>query len=178
MASPLDSVRPLIEAAVAGLGMDLFDARFFGSGSRSVLRVTIDKAGGVTVADCERVSSAAGALLDERDFFGGRPYTLEVSSPGIDRVLKTERDFFGGRPYTLEVSSPGIDRVLKTERDFARIAGREAVLNLSVAVGGKRAIRGVIAGCEDGTITIDIGTESVRVPLADVVSGREELRFG
>ncbi|MDR2591944.1 MAG: ribosome maturation factor RimP [Chitinispirillales bacterium] len=153
MASPLDSVRPHIEAAVAGLGMDLFDARFFGSGSRSVLRVTIDKAGGVTVADCERVSSAVGALLDERDFFDGRPYTLEVSSPGIDRLLKTERD-------------------------FARIAGREAVLNLSVAVGGKRTVRGVIVSCEDGTVTIDIGAESVRVPLADVVSGREELRFG
>ncbi len=153
MASPLDSVRPLIEAAVVGQGMELFDARFFGSGSRSVLRVTIDKAGGVTVADCERVSSAIGTLLDEQNFFGGRPYTLEVSSPGIDRLLKTERD-------------------------FARIAGREAVLNLGVAVGGKRTIRGVIAGCEDGTITIDIGTESVRVPLADVVSGREELKFG
>jgi ribosome maturation factor RimP len=153
MASPLDSVRPLIEAAVAGQGMELFDARFFGSGSRSVLRITIDKAGGVTVADCERVSSAIGTLLDEQNFFGGRPYTLEVSSPGIDRLLKTERD-------------------------FARIAGREAVLNLGAAAGGKRTIRGVIAGCEDGTIIIDIGTESVRVPLADVVSGREELKFG
>ena len=155
MASPLDSVRPLIEAAAAGQGVELFDARFFGSGSRSVLRVTIDKAGGVAVSDCERVSSAVGAVLDERDFFGGRPYTLEVSSPGIDRVLKTERD-------------------------FARIVGREAALNLAAgaAVGGKRTVRGVIVGCEDGVITIDIGTESVRVPLADVVSGREELRFG
>ena len=155
MASPLDSVRPLIEAAAAGQGVELFDARFFGSGSRSVLRVTIDKAGGVAVSDCERVSSAVGAVLDERDFFDGRPYTLEVSSPGIDRVLKTERD-------------------------FARIVGREAVLNLAAgaSAGGKRTVRGVIAGCEDGVITIDIGTESVRVPLADVVSGREELRFG
>jgi len=153
MASPLDSVRPLIEAAVADLGLELFDARFFGSGPRSVLRVTIDKAGGVAVADCERVSSAVGKLLDEQNFFGDRSYTLEVSSPGIDRVLKTERD-------------------------FARIVGREAVLNLSVAVGGKRTLRGVIAGCEDGTVIIDIGTESVRVPLADVVGGREELRFG
>ncbi len=156
MASPLDSVRPLIEAAVADLGLELFDARFFGSGLRSVLRVTIDKAGGVAVADCERVSSALGKLLDEQNFFGDRSYTLEVSSPGIDRVLKTERD-------------------------FARIVGREAVLNLSndaAAIGGKRVIRGVIVGCEGGTITIDIGTGPVRVPLADVVSGREELRFG
>ncbi|MDR2694574.1 MAG: ribosome maturation factor RimP [Chitinispirillales bacterium] len=153
MASPLDSVRPFIEAAVAGQGVELFDVRFFGSGLRSVLRVTIDRAGGVTVADCERVSSAVGAALDERDFFDGRSYTLEVSSPGADRLLKAERD-------------------------FVRIVGREAVLNLSVAVGGKRTVRGVIAGCEDGAITIDTGTESIRVPLADIVSGREELRFG
>jgi len=163
MASPLDSgdIRARIDAAVAGEGVELFEARFFGSGPRSVLRITIDKVGaggggGVTVADCERVSSAVGAALDEADFFGGRPYTLEVSSPGIDRVLKTERD-------------------------FARIVGRDAVLNLSkdaAAVGGKRVVRGVIVGCGDGTVTIDIGTGPVRVPLADVVSGREELRFG
>jgi ribosome maturation factor RimP len=153
MVSPLDSVRSRLEALVSELGAELFDARFFGSGARSVLRVTIDSAGGVTVGDCERVSSAIGALLDEVNFFDGRPYTLEVSSPGVGRLLKTERD-------------------------FARIAGREAVLNLGVAVGGKRSLRGVIVGCEGGVITIDIGAGPVRVPLADVVSGREELRFG
>ncbi|MDR0330789.1 MAG: ribosome maturation factor RimP [Chitinispirillales bacterium] len=150
--APLEQLKPLIESLAAEMGLELFDARFFGSGKRSVLRLTIDKRGGVAIADCERVSGAVGALLDERNFFGGRPYTLEVSSPGVDRPLKTERDFL-------------------------RIVGREAALHLSVAVNGKKSLRGVVAGCSGGTLVIDIGSEPVRVPLADIVSGREEIRF-
>jgi ribosome maturation factor RimP len=152
MASPLERVRPLIEAAVAGEGVELFDARFFGAGARAVLRVTIDMAGGVTVAECERVSSAVGAMLDAEDFFDGRPYTLEVSSPGADRPLREERD-------------------------FARIIGREAVLHLRAAVNGCRSLRGVVAGCEGGKVTIDTGNGLADVPLADIESGREELKF-
>jgi ribosome maturation factor RimP len=152
MASPLERVRPQVEAAVAGEGVELFDARFFGSGARSVLRVTIDRAGGVTVADCERVSSAVGAALDSEDFFDGRPYTLEVSSPGADRPLREERD-------------------------FARIIGREAVLHLRAAANGGRSLRGVVAGCGGGAVTIDTGNGLANVPLADIESGREEINF-
>lgn len=153
MSSPLDGVMPRIEAVAAGEGVELYDARFFGSGQRSVLRVTIDRVGGgVTIADCERVSAAVGTMLDDEGFFDGRPYTLEVSSPGADRPLHTERD-------------------------FARIVGKEAVVHLSAAVGGSKSLRGVVAGCAEGVVTIDTGNGFVGVPLADIVSGREELRF-
>jgi ribosome maturation factor RimP len=86
-------------------------------------------------------------------------------------------DFFEGRPYTLEVSSPGVDRPLRTERDFLWIVGREAVLHLSVPVNGSRSLRGVVAGCEGGKVIIDTGNGVAGVPLADIESGREELRF-
>ena len=147
-----EQVEPLIGAAAEGLGFELFDARFFGAGPRSVLRVTIDKDGGVSIADCERVSGAIGAVLDERDFFDGKPYTLEVSSPGI------------GRP-------------LKTERDFSRVAGKDVTLNLSAAVNGKKSLRCKVISCADGKLNIDIGNDSVAIPLADILSGKEEITF-
>jgi len=157
-----EEIRPLIEPVVGELGAELFDARFFGAGSRSVLRVTIDKAGGVSIADCEAVSKAVGELLDEREFFGSKPYTLEVSSPGIDRPLKTERD-------------------------FARIISRDVTVHLSVAVNGKKTVRGKVLECANGVLSIDIsdsagknkdtGNNPVNIPLADILSGREEIRF-
>jgi ribosome maturation factor RimP len=147
-----EQLRPFVEAKAAELGVELFDARFFGAGRRSVLRVTIDREGGVSVADCERVSGEIGALLDERDFFDGKPYTLEVSSPGIDRPLKTERD-------------------------FRRIAGRDVTLHLGIAINGKKCLRGKVSGCAGGVLNIDTGKERVSVPIADILSGREDIRF-
>jgi len=149
-----EQVRPLLEAKIAELGVELFDARFFGASQRSILRITIDRAGGVSIEDCERVSGAAGALLDEQNFFDGKPYTLEVSSPGIDRPLKTERD-------------------------FSRIAGRDVTLHLSVAVGGKKSLCGTVVGCADGVLVVGTGknNDSVSIRLADILSGREEVRF-
>jgi ribosome maturation factor RimP len=149
-----EQIRPLIEEKAAELGVELFDARFFGSGPRSVLRVTIDRAGGVSIADCETVSGAIGQMLDEQEFFDGKPYTLEVSSPGIDRPLKTERD-------------------------FARIAGRDVTVHLGVPVNGKKSVRGSVVSCADGVLVIrgSGGGDSVSIPLADILSGKEEIRF-
>ncbi|MCL2181887.1 MAG: ribosome maturation factor RimP [Chitinispirillia bacterium] len=155
-----EQVLPLIEGKAAELGVELFEARFFGSGARSVLRVTIDRAGGVSIEDCERVSVALGELLDEADFFGGKPYNLEVSSPGIDRPLKVERD-------------------------FARITGRDVTLHLAAAVNGKKTVRGEVVSCADGVLVIntgagkgkDKGTGTVNIQLAGILSGREEVRF-
>jgi len=147
-----EQVEPIIGAAAAGLGFELYDARLFGAGGRSILRVTIDKVGGVSIADCEQVSGAIGTILDEQNFFDGKPYTLEVSSPGI------------GRP-------------LKTERDFARVVGKEVTLNLSVEVFGKKSLRGKVTGCADGKLNIDMGNDSIIVPLADVLTGKEEITF-
>jgi ribosome maturation factor RimP len=147
-----EQARPLIESKTEELGVEFFDARFFGAGGRSILRITIDRPGGVSIADCERVSGAVGAMLDEGNFFDGKPYTLEVSSPGIDRPLKTERD-------------------------FKRIAGRDVTLHLSAVVNGKKSLRGKVLDCAGGILNIDTGKDSVNVPLADILSGREEIRF-
>ena len=148
-----EQVRPRIEAKIEELGLEFFDARFFGAGRRSVLRVIVDReGGGVSIADCERVSKALGSMLDEEEFFGEKPYTLEVSSPGIDRPLKTERD-------------------------FKRIVGRDVVVHIDAAVGGQKSLRGAVLSCEGGVLSINIGKDTVSVPLADILSGKEDIRF-
>jgi ribosome maturation factor RimP len=88
-----EAIKSIIVSKCAGLGFELFDLKLYQAGSRAVLRVTIDRAAGVTVGDCEMVSNELSVVLDVEQFLEGRPFTLEVSSPGIDRPLKTERDF-------------------------------------------------------------------------------------
>lgn len=73
-------------------GVELFGLELLGRGRRSLLRITIDKEGGVTLNDCERFSRDIEALLDVEDAING-PYTLEVSSPGIDRPLRGVEDY-------------------------------------------------------------------------------------
>ena len=150
--STLEEVRPLVESKVAQLGFELFDMRFFGAGPRSIIRITIDGESSISISDCERVSNEISALLDERNFFGDRAYTLEVSSPGIDRPLKTERD-------------------------FKRVIQKNAVIHLSEAVDGKKSIRGKVLDCKDNNLEIEIDKAAVSIPLTNIISGKEEIRF-
>lgn len=73
-------------------GLELVSADMFGSGKKILLRIMVDKEGGVTINDCERMSRSLEALLDVEDPIKG-PYILEVSSPGIDRPLIKQADF-------------------------------------------------------------------------------------
>jgi len=150
--SALDEVRPLVESKIAQLGFELFEMRFFGAGPRSIMRITIDKEGGIAIADCELVSKEVSALLDEYHFFGEKAYTLEVSSPGIDRPLKTERD-------------------------FKRVIQKDVVIHLSEAVNGKKSVRGKVLDCKDDNLEIEINRVSVSIPLINIISGKEEIRF-
>ncbi|MBN2189249.1 MAG: ribosome maturation factor RimP [Chitinispirillaceae bacterium] len=148
-----DSIRELIQAKCAELGYELFDCRFFQAGSRAVLRITIDAPSGVSIGDCERASHELSLLLDVEEFSAGRPYTLEVSSPGIDRPLKTERD-------------------------FRRAVGRFVVLQMAPGYDGKKTLRVKVTGCAEGTIQCEIDGAGAEMPCALIASGKEELQFG
>ena len=83
----------MLATEVAGeLGMELVDVELFKRGMRHLLRATIDREGGVTLEDCEAFSRRFGVLLDVEDPLPGS-YTLEVTSPGLDRPLKSPKDF-------------------------------------------------------------------------------------
>jgi ribosome maturation factor RimP len=150
--STLENVEPLIAAKCTEAGFELFEARFFKAGSRSILRVFIDGPKGVSIADCERISHSLSDLLDLENFLDGRAYTLEVSSPGIDRPLRDERE-------------------------FRRVAGKNVSVYLREAVGGKLNWQGVVQRCENGVLYIECKGASVELPLDLITSGKEEIKF-
>lgn len=92
MESAREKIHGLAEQVAEEEGLELVSVDILGSGKRTVLKVVVDKEGGVTVGDCERMSRSLEALLDVEDPIR-RSYLLEVSSPGLDRPLVTQRDF-------------------------------------------------------------------------------------
>ena len=114
----IEELRPQIESKLAESGCVLFDIRYFRAGPRSILRINVDKPnGGITIGECEEVSNELSILLDVEGFSLNRPYTLEVSSPGSDRLLKTEQD-------------------------YRRIINRYVVIHLKNEIDGNKKVRG------------------------------------
>ena len=124
----IDAVRKLIEPIAESLGLTLWDVKAVKESTTLYLRVFIDRDGGVTIDDCEAMSKAIDAPLDELD-------------PIPD-------------PYILEVSSPGLERDLTYDWHFEQFTGEEIVVKLFKAVNGKKEFIGTLSSCKDGNITI------------------------
>lgn len=111
-------------------GIEIVEVNLLGGGGQRVLRIFIDKPAGVSHADCELISQQVGTILDVEDVIPGSRYTLEVSSPGVERKL----------------SKP---------RDFERFLGKRAKIWLREPVGDKRHWEGVLAGFSGGVVTLE-----------------------
>jgi ribosome maturation factor RimP len=135
----------LLEPAIAAMGYELadLDAHF---GRRGLLRLYIDRQGGVTLDDCQRVSEQIGALLD-----------VEDPLPGS---------------YVLEVSSPGFDRRLRTLEHFGRFSGENAKVELKDPRDGRRNFTGRLAGVEGNDVLLEVDGELVRLPFGDIAVAR------
>jgi ribosome maturation factor RimP len=161
----LDRIRAAASRVAESHGLSLFDLEFRREAIGWVLRVIIDRptapAGpvghedAVGIEDCQRVSHDLGTLLDVEDDLG-------------DAL---------GRTYTLEVSSPGLDRPLRGEADFRRFRGRLAKIVTSESIGGQTSFAGRITGVEDGTVVLTEGRRTHRVPLASVKRARLDVEF-
>ncbi len=140
-----DSLIELLEPAVAAMGFELadLDAHF---GRRGLLRLYIDRPEGVTVDDCQRVSEQVGALLD-----------VEDPLPGS---------------YVLEVSSPGLDRRLRTLAHFERFNGETAKVELKDALEGRRRFTGRLAGVQGRDVLLEVEGQVWRLPLNDIAVAR------
>ncbi len=97
-----EDIKILIEPVLDGLGIDLVDLEVKGGGGRCIIRVYVDEEGGISIDRCTRASRAIADIFDQKDPIAGR-YTLEVSSPGIDRPLKTSKDFVRHRNRKVDV---------------------------------------------------------------------------
>lgn len=131
-------------------GVYLVDAQFKKEAGKQYLRLFIDCEGGVGIDDCEKFSRAFGDAIDELD-----PIEAE---------------------YILEVSSPGVDRKLKTEREFLHYLGREVDVKLFKAVNGKKEFTGILKAYENGTAVIEEETE-IEVNTKDAAYIRLHFEF-
>lgn len=131
-------------------GVELVEVRYLREQGSWVLRIFIDKPGGVSLDDCVRVSRSVEDVLDVEDMIPHR--------------------------YRLEVSSPGLDRVLKTESDFQRFSGRRVRIQTLRPLQGRKNFKGRILSCDQGVVAIEDAQGSVfRIPLAWVAKSRLEI---
>lgn len=133
----------LLEGPIAALGYELVDLDLR-VGANGLLRVFIDADGGVGLDDCETVSRQIGALLD-----------VEDPIPGS---------------YVLEVSSPGVDRRLRTSRHFARHVNEEVKIQLSRPHDGRRRFRGRLAAVDDQAVSVVVDGTQWRLPIAEIAT--------
>ena len=163
-----DPLRARVAGVLASYGLELFDLQFRRESIGWVLRVVIDRPWNpaspgaestaeepVTVGDCGRVSQDLSAILDVE------PELLE----GVDQA------------YTLEVSSPGLDRPLRGEVDYRRFTGRLAKIVTMHPVEGQSHFEGRIEGIEDGAVRLTQGRRTHRVPLDAIRRARLEVEF-
>lgn len=144
-AATADRLRQLFLPTLNFLGYELYDLKLMGDHA-PLLRVTIDRPSGVTLDDCERVSHSLGALLDQADPLPGR--------------------------YTLEVSSPGAERPLRSLEDYRRFLGRRANIRYRVD-GGHRVAEGRMVSVSDDRVELRLrDTQTVSIPMADVEAAR------
>jgi ribosome maturation factor RimP len=136
-------MRQLVAEAVEGQGYELVEVELKGSGNNSVLRVYIDKPGGISHSDCGLVSEQVGTVLDVEDVI---PYK-----------------------YTLEISSPGLDRKLVRESDYTRFEGKLAKIQTRIPLQHQKVFKGRLKGLRDGSVLLELQNGSeLAIPL-DVI---------
>ena len=108
----VDRVTEIARRVAESEGLEIVEVQLLGGGKKRMLRITIDKPAGVSHADCELISQQVGTILDVEDVVPGSGYTLEVSSPGVERKLRGPADFerFVGRKASVVLREPVEDR--------------------------------------------------------------------
>jgi ribosome maturation factor RimP len=137
-----EEVSHLIEPVLDELDLELVDVEYVTERGRPILRVTIDKPGGVIVDDCAAVSREIGDLIEIN-------YTLSGK-------------------YVLEVSSPGINRRLKKEKDFVQAVGKKVRLKTVSPIDKRQNFEGELLSFEEGILLMDLGNSQVQLSLMDL----------
>lgn len=147
-----EAIGEIIERVAAREGLELVHWEAVGPRNNFVLRIYIDKPGGVTHGDCERVSNQVGTLLDVEDLISNR--------------------------YVLEVSSPGIERGLYKRADYERFSGSRIKVRVSEPIDGQRNFRGKLIGLIDEKISLDAdGRGQIEIPYEQIVKANIEYEF-
>lgn len=137
-----EQVADLVEVVLEDMGIELIDVEYLSLRGRWVLRLYIDKAGGVTIDDCARVSGEIGDLIDVKD------------------IISHE--------YVLEVSSPGLDRPLKKEKHFREVIGMKVKVKMAVPLNERRNFTGILKDFHEGDLVLRTEGGEVSLPWRDV----------
>ena len=137
-----ETVREAIEPTVTELGYRIWDVTYQKQGADYHLEITIDSDDGINIDDCEKVHRAIDPILDEHDFIEGF--------------------------YYLEVSSPGIEREIRTEEHVLLSIGETVEVKLFAAKDGKKSFVAVIDSYEDGVITFTVDGEKTSLPHSEI----------
>ena len=124
------SVIELIEPGLLAKGLELVDVEFKKEGKNWVLRVFIDKEGGVTLEDCQKISSLVGDLIE------------------VEEVIEPA--------YTMEVSSPGLNRVIKKEKDFVSFSGKKICVQCHAPLNGRKKFTGILKDFKNQSIRLEV----------------------
>ena len=148
----VDEVTHYLEPILANFNFELVDVEFVKEGPSYFLRIYIDKEGGVTIEDCRITSRAIEEVLDEKD----------IIEPA----------------YMLEVSSPGLDRVLKKDKDFERFKGHVVDVKLYTPINKQKMIQGELVSKTEEALTLcDEDGEIIEIPMKNVVVVRLAILF-
>jgi len=148
----IDRVHVIVDPVLSDEGMELVDIEYRRESRGWVLRLYLDREGGVTLDDCTRVSQEVGRILDVEDFIQ-TPYMLEVSSPGLSRRLKTEKDFMKYRGHLIKVKT------------FDSIENR-------------RQFKGRLLGISENKLEIESDSGIFQIPLPNVARANLEIDQG
>ena len=149
----LSKIEAIAERVAQPAGIEIVEIELKGGGQNRFLRISIDKPEGVSLGDCESISHEVGVILDVEDVVPGR--------------------------YTLEVSSPGVERKLLRVRDFERFTGKKIKAILREPVENSRRWEGTLASCADGLITLEVAEgKSIQFPFDQVEKANLKFEWG
>ncbi len=153
-------VASLLTPVVRAMGMDLEGVTITPAGRRRLLRVVVDADGGVSLDDIAMASRELSRVLDRSAVMGEAPYTLEVSSPGVDRPLTEPRHWRRavGRLVTVPVGSPPPARLAAQPGPLATVSGR-------------------VTSADDRGVTLEVDGENIRLAYAELGRGRMQVEF-
>lgn len=149
MAREAEQVRRLAEPLAKATDVELVDVEVKGSGSRRMVRLVVDREGGVDLATCEHLSRQLSARLDEEDPVAGH--------------------------YTLEVTSPGTKRPLSDQRSFQRVLDRRVLVHRDSGDGRVRQVEGTVVAADSDGVVLDVNGEHTRVPYEEITKATQRL---
>ena len=141
-----ETLQQMLEPEVVAAGCELWGIEYVDHSRSVILKIYIEKLSGVTVDDCARVSDQVSAVLDVEDPISGH--------------------------YTLEVSSPGIDRRLFAATHFVTCKGVQVSVSLKSAIDGRRRFKGLLCGMEDDDVVVRIDDDEYLLPIEQIEKAR------